>query len=209
MIHSVRRNKSRLSIAWTLFFWAVCAAAQADIYQFTDEQGTPNFSNVPSDERYRLLMRTESVSLPASREPPLRFNRANLEKYTPTIARIAADNHLDAALLHAVITVESGYNTRAVSQKGAQGLMQLMPETARREGVTDAFNPTQNIQAGARHLANLLRQFDNNLPLVLAAYNAGVGSVAKYGGHIPPFSETKHYVFRVMEWYHKYQHADA
>jgi soluble lytic murein transglycosylase-like protein len=112
---------------------------------------------------------------------------------------------LDPALLHAVIATESGYITNAVSRKGALGLMQLMPDTARRYGVTDPFNPAQNIQAGTQHLNSLLKRFDNNLFLALAAYNSGESNVVKYGTRIPPFPETQAYVPKVMRLYRKYQ----
>jgi soluble lytic murein transglycosylase-like protein len=108
---------------------------------------------------------------------------------------------LDEALLHAVIAVESGYNATVVSKKGAIGLMQLMPDTASRYKVHNSFDPVQNIQAGAQYLRKLLTQFDNNVPLALAAYNAGEKNVIKYGRHIPPYAETIAYVPKVMNQY--------
>jgi soluble lytic murein transglycosylase-like protein len=109
------------------------------------------------------------------------------------VARIAADQELPAELIHSVIQVESNYNPNAVSRKGAQGLMQLIPSTARRFGVVDAFNPVDNIQGGARYLKYLLELYGGNYGLALAAYNAGEGAVAKYGD-IPPYPETRNYV---------------
>jgi soluble lytic murein transglycosylase-like protein len=122
------------------------------------------------------------------------------------INRAALMYHLDTALLHAVIATESGFVPNAVSRKGAMGLMQLMPETARRYGVTDPFNPAQNIQAGTQHLNSLLKRYGNNLHLALAAYNSGESNVLKYGNRVPPFSETKAYIPKVMRLYHKYQY---
>jgi soluble lytic murein transglycosylase-like protein len=113
----------------------------------------------------------------------------------------ALAQRLDPALLHAVIGVESAYATRAVSARGAQGLMQLMPPTAKEYGVTDAFDPRQNIVAGARHLRLLLDQFDQNTALALAAYNAGASAVLRHRRQIPPFSETVAYVPRVLGRY--------
>jgi len=114
------------------------------------------------------------------------------------VERIATEHSLPPQLIHSVIKVESNYNPHAVSNKGAQGLMQLIPETARRFGVTNAFNPEENIQGGARYLRYLLDLYAGNYPLALAAYNAGEGAVAKYGG-IPPYAETQNYVIQVRK----------
>ena len=113
-----------------------------------------------------------------------------------TVRRIAAEHALSPQLIHSVIKVESNYNAHAISSKGALGLMQLIPATARRFGVSDAFNPVQNIQGGAKYLRYLLDLYNDNYPLALAAYNAGEGAVARYGG-VPPFAETQNYVILV------------
>jgi hypothetical protein len=115
---------------------------------------------------------------------------ANIEE---AVARIAAEHSLPAQLIHSVIKIESNYNPYAVSSKGALGMMQLIPETARRFGVKNVFNPVENIQGGAKYLRYLLDLFDNSYPLALAAYNAGEAAVARYGG-IPPYPETQNYV---------------
>ncbi len=112
------------------------------------------------------------------------------------VQRIAAEHALPPQLIHSVIKVESNYDAHAISSKGALGLMQLVPATARRFGVNDAFNPVQNIQGGARYLRYLLDLYNNDYPLALAAYNAGEGAVARYGG-VPPFAETRNYVVLV------------
>jgi hypothetical protein len=109
------------------------------------------------------------------------------------VARIAAQHSLPPELIHSVIQVESNYNPYAVSSKGARGLMQLIPATARRFGVADVFNPADNIQGGARYLKYLLDLYGGNYPLALAAYNAGEGAVARYG-MVPPYRETENYV---------------
>jgi hypothetical protein len=114
------------------------------------------------------------------------------------VERIASEHSLPPQLLHSVIKVESNYNPYAVSNKGAQGLMQLIPETARRFGVNNAFNPVENIQGGAKYLRYLLDLYGGNYPLALAAYNAGEAAVAKYGG-IPPYAETQNYVIQVRK----------
>jgi soluble lytic murein transglycosylase-like protein len=117
------------------------------------------------------------------------------------IQAAAQSSQVEAALLRAVIAVESNFNPRAVSPKGALGLMQLMPATARAHGVTDALNAQQNIQAGAQHLRMLLDRFSNNKVLALAAYNAGLGAVLAHGGQVPPFAETRGYVPAVLQRY--------
>jgi hypothetical protein len=117
------------------------------------------------------------------------------------VASVAAARKVDAALLHAVIQVESAYNRQAVSPKGASGLMQLMPATAQRYGVKNTFDAAENIDAGARYLRDLLDLFDNNLPLAVAAYNAGENAVLRFGRRVPPYAETRAYVPRVLERY--------
>lgn len=113
----------------------------------------------------------------------------------------AARNRLDPALVRAVVAVESAFRTDAVSPKGAQGLMQLMPATAAALGVQDAFDPAQNLDGGARHLAALVQGYGGDLNKALAAYNAGEGAVARHGG-VPPYRETKDYLAKVLKRYH-------
>jgi soluble lytic murein transglycosylase-like protein len=112
---------------------------------------------------------------------------------------------LESALLHAVISVESRYNPKAVSPAGAAGLMQLMPHTAKRYGVTDALDPRQNLNGGARYLRDLLRLFNNDTSLALAAYNAGENAVKRHGNRIPPYRETQRYVPKVLAFYQRYR----
>lgn len=194
------------------------APAQADIYGFVDENGHAHFSDVKIDSRYKLYMKTrpapavEAAAAPADAPAPLAAPRSAAirapkahAKYADLIARVAKEQQVDPALLHAVITVESAYNPRARSPKGATGLMQLMPDTARRYGTTDLTNPLENLRAGAKYLRDLLGMFDNNLRLVLAAYNAGEGAVARAGNRIPPYPETRAYVPRVLQHYDSYR----
>ncbi len=124
-------------------------------------------------------------------------NPASRGAFNATVQRIATEQSVPPELLHSVILVESNYNPAAVSPKGAQGLMQLMPETARRFGVPDSFDPVENIQGGAKYLKYLLELYKGDYPRALAAYNAGEKAVAKYGG-IPPFAETRNYVAQVQ-----------
>jgi soluble lytic murein transglycosylase-like protein len=121
--------------------------------------------------------------------------------YEREIAAVARSTQVEAALLHAVIAVESNYNPRAVSPKGALGLMQLMPATARLYGIKNPMDAMQNIQGGAQHLRKLLDYFANNKSLALAAYNAGLGAVIAHGGQIPPYAETHSYVPEVLRRY--------
>ena len=182
------------------------AEVRADIFVYTDDNGTPNFSDVPNDARYRLFMHTgQSRAQVDAPQRVLPVNNKNREMFTAEVKRAASFYRLDEALLLAVIAAESGYNSRIVSSKGAVGLMQLMPDTARRYKVKNSFDPAQNIHAGAKHLSGLLAQFDNNIQLALAAYNAGENNVRKYGGRIPPFPETIAYVPKVMDLYQRYR----
>lgn len=120
------------------------------------------------------------------------------------VAAVAMRHALDPALLHAIVTVESAYNVRALSPRGAAGLMQLLPETARRYGISDLFDPVQNLTAGARYLRDLLALFKQDLALALAAYNAGENAVIRHGNVIPPYPETQSYVPRVLATYRAY-----
>ena len=117
------------------------------------------------------------------------------------VGRVAASVGADPRLMHAIIAAESGYNARALSSKGAIGLMQLMPATARRYGVTDAWDPEQNLRGGALYIVDLLKQFDNDVSLAVAAYNAGETAVIRGGRRIPDFRETRAYVPRVLSFY--------
>lgn len=127
------------------------------------------------------------------------------KELSATINRIAAEYGLEKELVHALISTESAYRSNAVSQAGACGLMQLMPATAKHYGVTNSYNIEENLRGGMRYLSYLLKEFDNNKKLALAAYNAGEHNVRKYGNSIPPFVETQAYVPRVLAFYDKYR----
>jgi hypothetical protein len=133
-----------------------------------------------------------------------RVNEGNRQRFTPDINRIAAQYRLEPALLHAVISAESAYNPWAVSPKGAMGMMQLMPGTADRFGVSNPYDPVANMHGGARYLRWLLDYF-NDTRLAVAAYNAGEGAVQKYGNQIPPYRETQNYVVKVLDYYQRYR----
>src|SRR6267143_3015931 len=187
-------------LATTLLAATAGGVAHADIYSFVDAAGVTHFSNVPVDKRYRLLLATP-LEERAQPQPGKWLAKSAL--YDPMIERAARSAAVRPELVRAVIVVESAFNPRALSKRGALGLMQLRPSTARRYGVSDAFDPEQNIMAGAHYLRDLMARFDNNLELTLAAYNAGEDAVERYGRSIPPFSETRLYVPNVMRVYRK------
>ncbi len=183
--------------AGSLILTLVACVASADIYSFVDSAGITHFTNVPSDPRYTFLLATPK-ELTRSGEPYTAAMLARSAQYDPIIEKAAASAAVAPDLLRAVIVVESGFNARAVSRKGAVGLMQLMPETARRYGASDRYDPRQNVHAGARYLRSLMDRYDQDLELALAAYNAGENAVDRYGGQIPPYRETQAYVPRVL-----------
>lgn len=188
-----------LRMAMMLLAAAAWGITRADIYSFVDSSGVTHFSNVPVDGRYKLLLATPAEE---PTEQPGKW-LAKSADYDPLIERAARAAAVRPELVRAVIVVESAFNPRAVSKRGALGLMQLKPSTARRYGVSNAFDPEQNITAGAHYLRDLLRRFGNDLELTLAAYNAGEDAVERYGRSIPPFSETRHYVPAVLRVYRK------
>lgn len=187
-------------ISGALFF----EPAQAGIYTFTDANGVMHFTNVPSASRYADMKRVAYLPEPAVTR---RARPVDPDRFSPLVEKAAHEHQIDQALLRAIIAVESGYDPNAVSRKGAVGLMQLMPQTARRYGVRNIYDPAQNIQGGARYLRDLMGKFDNDLPLVLAAYNAGEAAIAQHGNRIPPYRETRSYVPRVLDFYRQYQRA--
>jgi soluble lytic murein transglycosylase-like protein len=188
---------------------AVIPAAQADIYRYVDENGSVHFTNIPNDPRFTLYLVTQKAPDPVTNVLTARGVRSYpteaRKKYHPQILAAARIYQLEPALLHAVISAESGYNALARSPKGARGLMQLMPDTARRYGVDNPLDPEQNIYGGAAYLRDLLTLFGNDVNLALAAYNAGEGSVMEYGNRIPPYRETTQYVPKVLSYYKRYK----
>ena len=179
--------------------------AHADIFSYIDDQGVSHYSNVPTDQRYTLLLRSPPEPQALSQAaPPSGGWHQRAASYAGLIDRAARTAAVQPALLRAVIAVESAFDTKAVSRAGAQGLMQLHPTTARRYGVGNAFDPEQNLRGGASYLSDLLRRYDNDLELVLAAYNAGEDAVERYGRHIPPYRETRAYVPAVLKLYKRF-----
>jgi soluble lytic murein transglycosylase-like protein len=186
--------------------------AMADIYSFKDERGVVHFTNMPNgDKRFRLVRKEER---PGNGQPTVGAARvaqlfmpaqADILRYSSIIDAASKTHGVDGALVHAVITAESGYNAAAVSKAGARGLMQLMPETAARYGVRDIHDPRENINGGVRYLRDLMTMFNGNIELAVAAYNAGENAVIRHGNRIPPYAETVHYVPKVLGFYRKFQ----
>src|SRR3989441_2429115 len=171
------------------------APAGAEVYRLATSDGTVHFTNAPTDPRYRGLGYSSGTAAGW-----LRLARADTERYAAEIRDASERYGVPERLVQAVIRVESAFNPHAVSVKGAQGLMQLMPQTASMLGVRNSFDPQQNIDGGVRHLRGLIDRFGNDLPLALAAYNAGEKAVVTYRG-IPPIPETRDYVTRVLYHY--------
>jgi soluble lytic murein transglycosylase-like protein len=179
---------------------AAPAAAHPKIYTYVDADGQRHYTDVPDNNRYRLLVlspRDRTAS--GDRYDSMLLARAT--QYDAIIEKAALSASVEANLLRAVIVVESGFNSRAVSKRGAVGLMQLMPATATRFGVSNPYDPLENVHAGAHYLKFLIDRFGHNIQLALAAYNAGEDAVDRNGGQIPPFTETMAYVPRVLKIY--------
>ena len=171
-------------------------AAGGDIYWFQDERGVVHMSNVPVDARFQFKERER-------RQKDTKILSGKRKRgYDKLIDKVAHAEGLESDLLRAVVQTESNFDPNAVSKKGAAGLMQLMPETARRMGVSDPFHPEENLEAGARYLKRLIAKYNGRLPLALAAYNAGENAVERYKG-IPPYPETQDYVRKVLRAYNR------
>ena len=210
VIHGLKLSVILAALALVAF----ASPAVADIFSFKDERGVVHFTNLPNgDKRFKLVRKEAGSTNPgvpvvgepgsASRWMPA---QADVQRYAPIIETTARAHGVEAALVHAVITAESGYNPRAYSRAGATGLMQLMPATAARYGVRNIWDPVENIQGGVRYLKDLIAMFNGNLELAVAAYNAGENAVIRHGHRVPPYAETVHYVPKVLGFYKRFQH---
>jgi soluble lytic murein transglycosylase-like protein len=235
-MNQLRRHLGQLLAATLLTFALLTTAgsAHADIFGYIDADGMGHFSTEKLDSRYQLFMRGDgffdSSQLAAGGAKPLNpklrdsplfrylSQHPNLKKYEPLVNQAAQEFALEPALLKAVMAAESGFNPSAVSPKGAIGLMQIMPATAERYGLTgDSKKPVEkkltdprtNIRLGARYLRDLLKLYPAQQELVIASYNAGEGAVQKYNNKVPPYAETRNYVQLVRQFYQLYQPAFA
>jgi soluble lytic murein transglycosylase-like protein len=181
-------------ILLTLF---VISPAMADIYLYVDSEGVLHFTNTPTSDKYKVYMQE-----PVHR-PKVLYTAGS---YDDVISEAARRNGLSSSLLKALIHVESYFNPRAVSKKGAMGLMQIMPENLPLLNIDDPFDPWENIMGGAAYLKAMLERFSGQLPLALAAYNAGPTAVEKYND-IPPYPETRNYVRKVMKYFNYYKRS--
>lgn len=207
------KRKVRYGIAASLLcFGSPSPAISADgdsIYQRKEAEGAITLSNVPDDDSFQLFIaapiaKAAFESLPAYGQAKTVASLATrVARFRDLVASVARTTAIDPRLLHAMIAVESGYNPQAVSPRGAIGLMQLMPATAKRYGITDMRDPEQNILGGARYLSDLMRMFNNDLNLAIAAYNAGENAVLRHGRQIPPYQETRAYVPKVLALYER------
>ena len=207
--HSIRARDGRaiprgvlLGIAIAAATWIAAEPATAGgrtIYAYTDSQGVTHFTNRPhTDRRFKPVRMADPVA-------PKRYRAPHSRAYDLLIDDAAASQGIPPALVKAVIAAESAFDSEAVSRKGAKGLMQLMPETALDMGVSNPFEPAQNVRGGTTYLRAMIDRY-GDLGRALAAYNAGPTTVDRYGG-IPPFRETQDYVDRVLAYYRRY-HGD-
>lgn len=193
----------------TLFIIVILSLSQeviADIYKYVDSDGRTYYTDEPKSGLYKRIIKSRAPRPASNYYTNLgprkgRFSSANKTRFSELIAQTAAKHQVDPRLLHAVIQTESAYNSDAISPKGAVGLMQLMPETAKRFGVQDRQDPDQNVDGGARYLKHLIAMFEPNLDLAVAAYNAGENAVIKYNNNVPPYPETQNYVRQVLALY--------
>ena len=187
---------SRLFIL-SFLLWPVVSGA--DIYRYVDGDGVVHYSNTQPDEKFTLYLREgpkAAPRAPASAIPGASWMNGYVDRFSRA-------NDLPPALVHAIIKAESNGQRKAVSPKGARGVMQLMPFTSKRLRVADPFDPIENIEGGIKYIKELLVTFEGNLTNTVAAYNAGPAAVRKYGG-VPPYQETRLYVRRVMDLYRQY-----
>ena len=172
---------------------------RADIYMYVDRDGVVHFTNAPtaSENDYRVYVKEKKVYSSQIYSPQ------SFEDYI----RQASDRYgIDFPLLKAIIKAESDFNPRAVSKKGAMGLMQIMPENIKAMNIDNPFDPLENILGGARYFREMLDRFEGQLSLSLAAYNAGPTAVERYNNQIPPYKETENYIERVLKFYTSYQY---
>jgi soluble lytic murein transglycosylase len=189
----------QLSRVFILSFLLWPVVSGADIYRYLDGEGIVHYSNTQPDGKFTLYLREGPKAAPPARASAI----PAASWMTGYVDRFSRANDLPPALVHAIIKAESNGQRKAVSRKGAKGVMQLMPFTSKRLQVADPFDPIENIEGGVKYIKELLVTFEGNLINTVAAYNAGPAAVRKYGG-VPPYQETRLYVRRVMDLYRQY-----
>jgi hypothetical protein len=181
--------------AFLLTFQA--SAAYSDVYKYVDEDGVVCYTDAPMGKKTVRVLKEQKTAAKQARAEEGAVSSVRSQDYSSYVQQAAAKYEIEPDLIHAVIKTESNGNQRAVSRKGAMGLMQLMPSTAYDMNVVNPFNPEENIEGGTKYLRQLLEKFNGDLTLALAAYNAGPKTVEKYG-NVPPISETKQYVKKII-----------
>ncbi len=192
--HLIWKPGTYMVVCWLLL---LARPAVADIYMYIDSQGVMHFTNVPTSSDYRVYIKER---------PKRQGNKMDANRFDRYIDEAAGLHGVDFPLIKAVIRAESAFDPKAVSKKGALGLMQIMPGNLKAFRVYDPFDPWQNIMGGARYLKSLIRRFDGQVPLALAAYNAGPRAVDTHRG-IPPIPETEAYVKKVMKFFYLYKNG--
>ena len=177
-----------------LFLFVTASPVPADIYMFIDSQGVLHFTNAPTSSQYTLYIKERPKPAAATIQ------------YDEIIQEASKRYSLSFFLLKAIIKVESDFDYRAVSEKGALGLMQIMPQNLQAFNIREPYDPKDNIMGGARYFKSLIERFDGKLPLALAAYNAGPTIVDKYR-NIPPIKETEDYVKKVLKYFYLYKNS--
>ena len=188
--HPIRVTMRGIVLVGILCVFSVNAA---DMRSYVDNNGTRVLTNLPSGQSWKSIT-------PVSHGRPGKPSSSRKQRFLPLIERISAEKGVDVDLVEAIIQIESNFDPRAVSVKNCKGLMQLHPDTARRFGVQDVFDPEENIRGGVAYLRWLLDHFDEDLTRTVAAYNAGENAVAKHGG-VPPYRETRDYLQKVSRLY--------
>jgi hypothetical protein len=181
--------------AFLLIFYA--SPASSDVYKYVDENGVACYTDAPMGKKTVRIIKEQTGAAKPVKADDGATSSVTSRDYSGYVQQAAAKYEIEPDLIHAVIKTESNGNQRAVSKKGAMGLMQLMPSTAYDMNVVNPFNPEENIEGGTKYLKQLLEKFNGDLTLALAAYNAGPKTVEKYG-NVPPISETRQYVKKII-----------
>lgn len=196
--------KQIIFLVFFIIFVRSVPVVAADIYKYEDNEGVLHFTDAPTDRRFKIFMRDIKKDKQLRTTFKMASCARNPADFDSIINSCSLEYGVDKSLIKAVIHAESGYDPNAVSAKGASGLMQLMPKTAKSLRVANSFDPADNIRGGVRYLKFLLDTFRGDVSMALAAYNAGLSRVAQYGG-IPPYEETRNYVAKVLNYKRLYQ----